>query len=76
MLREVFFYFLIGRLCESNVGLDMVTVILFNKGMIAISLILFRKFPVSIVSSVSFWKDNGVSEDQPTIINKDNYDFV
>lgn len=54
----------------------MVTVIFFYKGMIAISLILFRKCSVSIVSSVSFWKDNGVSEDQPTIINKDNYEFV
>lgn len=44
--------------------------------MITISPILFRKFSASIVSSVSFWKDNGVSEDQSTIINKDNYEFV
>lgn len=54
----------------------MVTVIFFYNGMIAISLILFRKFPVSIVSSVSFWKANGVSQDHPTIINKDNYEFI
>lgn len=51
--------------------------------MIAISSILFRKFSVSIVSSVSFRKDNVVSEDQPTIINhiliyinKDKHEFV